>query len=218
MAVCDANYKFTYLDVGAYGSEGDVNIFRNSKFGQDIINDTQDFPDDATINGVKLPYFYIGDDAFPLCKRMMKPYGGRRGLTDEERVFNYRLSRARRCIENAFGIMSSKWLVLKKTMFCSPERAQKLITACCLLHNYLLNDNRKSYCSPSFADTLDAGGNVVEGEWRQRIEKDSLYFGSIPSNLGRNTDYGKYIQNKVKEYVNSHQGSLPWQNRLAFVE
>lgn len=216
MAVCDANYRFTYLDVGAYGSEGDINVFRNSKFGKDVINDRQDFPDEVNINGEKLPFFYIGDDAFPLLKRLVKPYGGRGGLTNEERVFNYRMSRARRCIENAFGIMSSKWLVLKKSMFCTPDRAQKIITACCLLHNYLLNDNRRSYCPPSFADTLDSSGNIV-GEWRTRIGRDSLYYGSIPASSGRTSDYGKRLRDKIKEYVNSSQGSLPWQNRLAFV-
>lgn len=216
MAVCDANYRFTYLDVGAYGSEGDVNIFRNSGFGQQVVNDQQDFPEDANINGEKLPFYYIGDDAFPLCKRMMKPYGGR-NLTDEQRIFNYRLSRARRCIENAFGILSSKWLVLKKSMFCSPDRAQKIITACCLLHNYLLNDNRRCYCPSSFADKLDSDRNVVEGEWRSRIDDDSLYFGNIPASLGRSNEYAKLVRDKLKDYVNSPQGSVPWQNRLAFV-
>lgn len=218
MAVCDANYKFTYLDVGGYGSEGDINIVRSSEFGKNLINDTHDFPNDVTINGNKLPYYFIGDDAFPLCKRMMKPFGGRKGLTDEERIFNYRLSRARRCIENTFGILSSKWLVLKKSMFCSPERAQKLITSCCLLHNYAINVNRRSYCPTAFADTLDVNGKVVEGEWRQRIDKDSLFYGTLPAYPGRNSDNGKYIRNQIKDYVNSPQGSLPWQSRMAFVE
>lgn len=217
MAVCDANYRFTYLDVGGYGSEGDVNVFRNSKFGIDVLNDEQDFPEDANINGERVPFFYIGDDAFPMCKRLIKPFSGRGGLTNEQRVFNYRLSRARRCIENAFGIMSSKWLVLKKTMFCTPDRAQKITTACCFLHNYLLKVNRRSYCPNSFADTLDGNGNVVDGDWRHRISAESLYFSGIPASIGRSSDYGKRVRDKITEYVNSSQGSLEWQNRLAFV-
>lgn len=60
---------------------------------------------------IYMPYYFIGDDAFPLLKRMIKPYKPKRRerLDDEEEVFNYRLSRARRCIENAFGILTIKW-------------------------------------------------------------------------------------------------------------
>lgn len=122
MAVADANYKFTYLDIGAYGSEGDANIFSSSKFGQNVFNDKMNFPEDATINGEKCPFVFLADDAFPLCKRIIKPYGGKQNLSDEERIFNYRLSRARRCVENAFGLLCWKWMCLKRTMLCSPER------------------------------------------------------------------------------------------------
>lgn len=135
MATCDANYRFTYLDIGACGCEGDSHIFHESKFGKNILNDVGDYPEDAPINGVNFPYFYVADDGFPLSKRLMKPYSKKK-LTKEEIIFNYRLSRSRRCIENSFGILCSKMQVLKRTMFCSPNRAQKIVTACTLLHNF----------------------------------------------------------------------------------
>ena len=58
---------------------------------------------------------FSGDDAFGLRPYMMKPYGSR-GLDDEQRIFNYRLSMARRVVENAFGIMANHFQVLMSTM------------------------------------------------------------------------------------------------------
>lgn len=52
--------------------------------------------------------FFIGDDAFLTSKNLMKSYSGT-NLGQKKRIFNYRLSRARRTIENAFGILVSHW-------------------------------------------------------------------------------------------------------------
>ena len=46
---------------------------------------------------------FVADDAFPLTKHCMKPYG-RKNLSDEKRVFDYRCSRFRRISENTFEI------------------------------------------------------------------------------------------------------------------
>lgn len=99
MAVADANYRFIYVDIGAYGSEGDASVFMKSDFGQSIIQNTIQLPEDAELGSTKLPFVFVGDDAFPLSERIMKPFSPPRGgrLNDEEKFFNYRLSRARRC-------------------------------------------------------------------------------------------------------------------------
>ena len=100
MAVADANYKFTFIDVGAYGSEGDSGVFAACEFGKRVLQDKMDFPENLPLSGMSspVPFYFIGDDAFPLDKRILKPFAPRKPkkLTNEERIFNYRLSRARR--------------------------------------------------------------------------------------------------------------------------
>ncbi|KAM8702524.1 hypothetical protein ACLKA7_005640 [Drosophila subpalustris] len=104
LAVCDASYRFTFIDDGAYGSEGDMNAFSHCSLGKAILSGKISFPEDNMLQGVRTPYYIVADDAFPLHKRIMKPYGSK-NLSTAERIFNYRLSRARRCIESAFGIL-----------------------------------------------------------------------------------------------------------------
>lgn len=92
MAVADAKYKFSYIDVGAYGSEGDAGVFSSSKLGKAMANESLPFPPDAKIHDKRLPFFFVGDDAFPLGKRLIKPYVPKRNqmLEPDKTIFNYR--------------------------------------------------------------------------------------------------------------------------------
>ena len=109
MAVCDYNYCFTLLDIGDYGRQSDGGIFSNSLFGRAMESESLFIPDPDNITGQTspTPYFFVGDAAFPLKRYMLRPYPGKY-LPDNKRIFNYRLSRARRVIENTFGILATK--------------------------------------------------------------------------------------------------------------
>lgn len=92
------------------GSESDGGIFARSTFGKLFEQQNFDLPPATKLNDVDFPYFLVADEAFPLKDYIMRSYPGK-SLTNAQRIFNYRLSRARRIIENTFGILVSRWRV-----------------------------------------------------------------------------------------------------------
>ncbi|XP_024883053.1 protein ALP1-like [Temnothorax curvispinosus] len=129
MAACDSNYKFTLIDVGTNGSISDGSIFASSEIGQAVKYETLNVPQGQIQlpgSNQSTPYFFIGDQAFPLMKNFMRPYAGRR-LEEKKQIFNYRLSRARRTIENAFGILSARWRVYRRPICLDLNAVDKIV-------------------------------------------------------------------------------------------
>jgi hypothetical protein len=54
-----------------------------------------------------------------------------------ERIFNYRMSRARMVVENVFVILSSMFRELRKPILLDANKAQIITLACVYLHNFL---------------------------------------------------------------------------------
>ena len=52
---------------------------------------------------------------FPLKDWIRCPYPGK-SITEEQKMYNYRLSRDRRVIENAFGILVARWRIFRAPM------------------------------------------------------------------------------------------------------
>lgn len=50
------------------------------------------------------------------------------------------MSRARRVVENAFGLLVARWRLLKSEINFKPENVENFTKACCVLHNYLQSD------------------------------------------------------------------------------
>ena len=112
-------------------------------------------------NCLKCPYHVIGDDAFPLRNDIMKPFPFRH-LVHEQHIINYRLSRARRTVENAFGIMANRFGVLLTKIMLEPKKARKVMLAICCLHNMLIEEQ----CSYSHAlGTENQNHEGSNGNW-----------------------------------------------------
>jgi len=111
--------------------------------------------------------FFIGDEAFPLSENLMKVYLGQHPKGSKEQIFNYTICRARRVVENVFGLKSSVFWVLRKTMLLEPEKAQLVAMTIACLHNFLrrISDSAAIYTPPGMFD-YEENSRVIEGSWR----------------------------------------------------
>lgn len=111
----------------------------------------------------------MADAAFPLKPYLMKPY--RITPTRRDKIFNYRLSRARRIVENAFGILVTRFRVLMNAIDMTPKKVDRITLAACALHNWLrkTSDMCITQRCVDFEDTQQ--GIVVPGAWRVQLQR-----------------------------------------------
>ena len=139
LAVVDANYKLMFIDVGSYGKEGDPEFFERSSLGKmfyygTLLPPPGQLPDSDLV----LTHIFVGDDAFRLHPNMLKPYLRERAVGDSMKaIFIYRLSRASRTSENAFGLLSQVFHILYTAINLLPKTMDDVVNVCCCLHNML---------------------------------------------------------------------------------
>lgn len=237
LAIVDANYNFIFVNIGGYGREGDAGLFNRWDIGKRIVGNPRlcyedgglDIPDDNYIpgtgtkdahgvdisnTGIKVPHIFLGDDAFALNRHLMKPYQ-RSSASGDECDFNYRHSLARRVVENAFGILKSRFRILDGRIDMAPEAVDNIVKACVVLHSYLKSRDANAYAEPrycpdEYVDYMNQNGEIVEGQWRDQL-RDHAYV-KLNSSLATNTPRLAYdIRERFKTYFASHK--LPWQER-----
>lgn len=93
----DANYNFVLADVGSQGRISDGDILKDSELWKKIEQKSLNIPQPTPLPGRQnaVSYVILGDEAFALHENVMKPYAGIYEGGSKQRVFNYRLSRAR---------------------------------------------------------------------------------------------------------------------------
>jgi len=201
MALVDAHYKFISVDIGSMGRHSDSNIFSSGALARKMNKQTLQLPQPALLPDYNqtLPFVFVADEAFPLCDNIMRPYS-KRNITGnfENKIFNYRLSRARQTVECTFGILASRFRVFRKPFEIKIESVDNVIKAACVLHNYLRNEITIS--------------NNVQGE--SDIMPDNQLL-PLSNNNSRSGSSAFLVRQKFTDYFNT-EGSVPWQNDSVF--
>ena len=160
------------------------------------------------------PFVLTGDEAFPLTEHMLKPYP-RRGLTVEERIANYRISRGRRISENILGILGNRWRCFRAPFLLCSEKVQQITMAILTIHNWLRSDStsRNIYCPVALIDTEDmVTGEFIPGLWRDGIPSESL-LPLQPASIHNSVSEAKAMRQEFTRWFND-QGDVGWQRKM----
>jgi len=172
--VCDASYDFTLVDIDQYGSTNDNSVLNNSGMGKAFEDGSLSIPEPDRLLGCNLPlvpYFLVGDEIFALKPWLLRPYPGK-NIKEDQSIFNYRLSKARRVIENCFGILAARRRIFRRAIQAKVETVQKVVQSTVALHNYLRQTDTACYCPAGFVYSFDGSGNILTGEWRRITSAD----------------------------------------------
>ena len=211
LAIVDSEYKFLWVDVGSPGKCSDGGIWKRSTLYRRVLQGRQGLPEPEPLPGHRtpVPWFFVGDAAFALAPWMQKPYP-QRGTTRSERLYNYRHSRARRIVENGFGLLTVQWRCLTTTMGLAPDNVSKVVLACTTLHN--LTRERRGDPQPGEVDQ----GDQRNAAWRQERNlrnNRNLRGARQPSTTQRYRD-SLATRDYLRNYYASPQGAVHWQDRI----
>eukprot|EP01018_Ginkgo_biloba_P031772 Gb_40842 [translate_table: standard] len=158
-AVVDSNMRFLDICTGWPGSLNDAGLLRNSSFYRLCEEGERLNGAPISIGGFDMREYIIGDSGYPLLPWLIVPFSGE--LTDEQRLFNYKLSYTRSIVDRAFGKLRNTWRLLQtKIKKPNMEMLPRTILACCILHNMLLSFETYEY--ENVDEIIDESGTSLQ--------------------------------------------------------
>jgi hypothetical protein len=130
-------------DVGCNGRVSDAGVLQETAFYRKLKNGALALPKhDDTVGNMN--FVFVADEAFALTEYIFKPFL-RKDLTQKKQIFNYRLSRAQRCVEYAFGVLAASFHIFHTTIHIQPSKMDDIVMACVVLHNFLRRNHGTQY-------------------------------------------------------------------------
>lgn len=154
-AVVDFDVKFRNISCMIPGSAHDATVFKASS----LWKHSSKFMPGGTqlIDDVDVPFYLIGDPAYPLLPWLIKPYLTTATLSAAQESCNVYMASARTVVELAFGRLKGRWRILLKRMDMDYNYVPIVIAVCCTLHNFCENNR-----IPMPGDTEEVMNNYNE--------------------------------------------------------
>lgn len=173
--ICDAKLRFLDVFTGVPSKIHDSRVLKLSFIGKELPN-------------VCAPkYYLLGDSAYPLREYLLTPFRDYGNLSEAERLYNTKFCQTRVKIENAFGVLKSRFRQLMRLDFHNVESMAKFVISCCTLHNLCIDRN-------DFID-LDATNYQAESISIERGDRRDYLL----------TQLGAIKQNELKNYFFQQQ-------------
>lgn len=206
--IADCNLRFWFFGVVATGQTNDARAFMLAGL-EDLV---ENFP---------IRSYLVGDGAYILTDRLIVPFMGTEKSEPKKDAFNFYLSQIRIRVEMAFGLLTTKWRILRKKIETSLDMASMVISCCAILHNYCINQNLergegKNIDTTQF-NTTYRGRNEV-----QQMDGAPHGLGYLP-NPNEVDDIGRvpgtsFIREIILRKIDQLKLKRPTRNRVTFLE
>ncbi|KAH6827596.1 hypothetical protein C2S53_015281 [Perilla frutescens var. hirtella] len=165
LGVCSKDMEFIYVLPGWEGSTADGRVLRDAITRR---------------NGLIVPRgsYYLVDAGYTNGEGFLAPFRGQRyhlndwserhRPTSAEEFFNMKHSSARNVIERAFGLLKNRWGILRSPSFYPIKQQNRIIMACCLLHNFIKQE-MGGYQMDDEDDVLPEGEDHAQDEHEEFV-------------------------------------------------
>ena len=137
----------------------------------------------------------------------MKPYPGK-CLLEDKRIYSYKQYRARRTVENSFGILSAKWRIFQRPIRAGLDHdtIEKVIKAAVRLHNYLRQTDTTNYTPAGLVDSENGDGDIIPRNWPNTVQNEGSSLIGLNHNRSNRSKFdATKIRDEFKSYFNSPQ-------------
>ena len=186
LAICDNRGKFRWFTAGAPGSCGDSGVLKRTDWYNSIAKEQSKPDSDRQMLSSK--DCILGDSAFAERPFMRTPIVA--PDTRAKRFYNYKHSCMRAKIEHAFGRLKWKFPALRTGLLFSLPNCPLVISACVVLHNFILEYEGESGC-------VDIRDDAPTGRGR------GGGYGSGDSGVGRGAGNAQSPRNVEVNYLNT---------------
>lgn len=201
MAACDADGLFTMIETGYARSNDRGGSIQNLKVTRWLETDGLNLPQSSSLphdeTCQEVPYFFVGDNAFPFKRYLLRPFPSKT-LNNKKRICNYRFSRGTNITERTFDTMTQKFQVLSTSVRCTNyQTVTNIAKAACILHNFVC-----------VQDGLQDSAPVIESIRGNRAQEFDLQEEVMQIHANSS---GSTVREYMSNYFIKPCASLPWQ-------